>query len=244
MENEATAAPTSFAGNSPHGIATLVTNGDAVSYTVLAILLVMSLVNWYVIFTKLWYQYRMNKSVKGVEKDFWLADTPGEGVDKLPKDDNFRVIAESALRVAHDHEGLMGDRISLRDRLAMVLQRPVDGLNSKLSSDLPLLTAIGSTAPLVGLFGTVYGILKALISVGLGQPSFDKMAGPIGEALIMTAIGLAVAVPALLGYNILQRRNNAIKDSLHDFTSDLEANLFGGLRPDFGRGARGLVTRK
>jgi biopolymer transport protein ExbB len=97
---------------------------------------------------------------------------------------------------------------------------------------------------LVGLFGTVYSILKALISAGLDQPSFDKMAGPVGEALIMTAIGLAVAVPALIGYNILQRRNNAIKDSLHDFAGDLEANLIGGLRPDFGRGVRALVTRK
>ncbi len=244
MENETTAALATFAGDNPQGFAAVVTHGDAVSHTVLGILLIMSLVNWYIIFTKLWYQYRVNKSVKRVNGGFWLADSPGEAVDKLPRDDNFRVIAESALRAAQDHEGLKGDRISLRDRLAMVLQRPVDGLNSKLSNDLPLLTAIGSTAPLVGLFGTVYSILKALIPVGLGQPSFDKMAGPVGEALIMTAIGLAVAVPAVIGYNILQRRNNAIKDSLHDFTGDLEANLIDGLRPDFGHGVHGLVTRK
>jgi biopolymer transport protein ExbB len=233
MENEATAAASSAATNNPYGLEALVTHGDAVSYTVMGILLIMSLVSWYIIFTKLWDQYRLGKSVKAVEKNFWSAGSAREGADRLPKDDDFRVIAESALRAASHHEGRLGDRISLRDWLSMALQRSVDNLNSKLSQGLSFLATVGSTAPFVGLFGTVYGILKALISIGLsGQPSIDKVAGPVGEALIMTAIGLAVAVPAVFGYNILLRRNNAIKDSMREFTGDLESNLIGGLRPD------------
>lgn len=233
MENEATAAAANGAGNNPYGLEALVTHGDAVSYTVMGILLIMSLVSWYIIFTKLWDQYRLGKSVKAVEKNFWSAGSAREGADRLPKDDDFRVIAESAIRAAAHHEGRLGDRISLRDWLSMALQRSIDNLNSKLSTGLSFLATVGSTAPFVGLFGTVYGILKALISIGLsGQPSIDKVAGPVGEALIMTAIGLAVAVPAVFGYNILLRRNNAIKDSLREFTGDLEANLIGGLRPD------------
>jgi biopolymer transport protein ExbB len=232
MENEATAAAAPV-GDNPYGLEALVQHGDAVSYTVLGILLIMSLVSWYIIFTKLWDQYRLGKSVKAVEKNFWSAGSAREGADRLPKDDDFRVIAESALRAASHHEGRLGDRISLRDWLAMALTRSVDGLNSKLANGLSFLATVGSTAPFVGLFGTVYGILKALISIGLsGQPSIDKVAGPVGEALIMTAIGLAVAVPAVFGYNILLRRNNAIKDSMREFTGDLESNLIGGLRPD------------
>lgn len=233
MENEATAAAANGAGNNPYGLEALVTHGDAVSYTVMGILLIMSLVSWYIIFTKLWDQYRLGKSVKAVEKNFWSAGSAREGADRLPKDDDFRVIAESAIRAAAHHEGRLGDRISLRDWLSMALQRSIDNLNSKLSTGLSFLATVGSTAPFVGLFGTVYGILKALISIGLsGQPSIDKVAGPVGEALIMTAIGLAVAVPAVFGYNILLKRNNAIKDSVREFTGDLEANLIGGLRPD------------
>src|SRR4249920_2007489 len=183
MENEATAAASTAAQSNPYGLEALVTHGDAVSYTVMGILLIMSLVSWYIIFTKLWDQYRLGKSVKAVEKSFWSAGSAREGADRLPKDDDFRVIAESALRAASHHEGRLGDRISLRDWLAMALQRSVDNLNSKLSNGLSFLATVGSTAPFVGLFGTVYGILKALISIGLsGQPSIDKVAGPVGEA--------------------------------------------------------------
>jgi biopolymer transport protein ExbB len=234
MENPVTAvAATTAATDNPYGLSALINHGDAVSYTVLGILLIMSLVSWYIIFTKLWDQHRLGKSVRNVEKTFWAAGSPREGADRLPKDDDFRVIAESALRAAQHHEGRLGDRISLRDWLSMALQRSVDGLNSKLSNGLSFLATVGSTAPFVGLFGTVYGILKALIAIGLsGQPSIDKVAGPVGEALIMTALGLAVAVPAVFGYNILLKRNKAIQDSMREFTGDLEANLIGGIRPE------------
>ncbi|MDR2214562.1 MAG: MotA/TolQ/ExbB proton channel family protein [Nevskiaceae bacterium] len=204
----------------------------------------MSLGTWYIVFTKLWDQYRLGKSVKNVEKTFWAASSAREGADRLPKDDDFRTIAESAIRAAQHHEGRLGDRISLRDWLAMALQRAVDGLNSKLSAGLSFLATVGSTAPFVGLFGTVYGILKALISIGLsGQPSIDKVAGPVGEALIMTAIGLAVAVPAVFAYNILLRRNGAIRDSMREFTGDLEANLIGGVRPEISHGAKPAAAK-
>ncbi len=154
-------------------------------------------------------------------------------MDRLPKDDDFRDIAESAIRAAAHHDGRLGDRISLRDWLGMALNRSVDSLNSKMSGGLSFLATVGSTAPFVGLLGTVYGILNALIKIGLsGQPSIDKVAGPVGEALIMTALGLVVAVPAVFAYNILLKRNKAIQDMMREFTGDLEANLIGGVKPD------------
>jgi biopolymer transport protein ExbB len=193
----------------------------------------MSLVSWYITFTKYWDQYQLNKAVKNVEKNFWAAGSVREGVERLPKDDDFRVIAESAIRAAAHHDGRLGERISLKEWLGMALNRSVDGLNSKLSGGLSFLATVGSTAPFVGLFGTVYGILEALLTIGItGQPSIDKVAGPVGEALIMTAIGLAVAVPAVFAYNILLKRNKAIQDILREFTGDLEAYLIGGVRPD------------
>ena len=229
----------------PYGLAALINHGDAVTCTVLGMLLIMSLATWCIIFTKLSNQRRLVKSVKNIEKNFWSAGSPREGADKLPINDDFRVIAETAMHAAQHHEARTGGRISLRDWLAMVVQRPVDSVNSKLSNGLSFLATIGLTAPLVGLFGTLYNILKTLIVMGMaGQPSFEKAAGPIGEALLMTVIGLAVAVPAIFGYNILRKRNRAIQESMRDFTGDLEANLIGGLRPDFGQGVRALVTRK
>lgn len=229
---ESAAAATGTESN-PYGIEALITHGTAVSYTILGILLLMSLVSWYITFTKLWDQHRLGKAVKNVEKNFWSAGSAREGVDRLPKDDDFRVIAESAIRAAAHHEGRLGDKISLRDWLSMALNRSVDGLNSKLSGGLSFLATVGSTAPFVGLLGTVYGILNALIKIGLsGQPSIDKVAGPVGEALIMTALGLVVAVPAVFAYNILLKRNKAIQDVMREFTGDLEANLIGGVKPD------------
>jgi biopolymer transport protein ExbB len=210
----------------------LISHGTPVSYTILGVLLLMSLISWYITFTKLWDQYRLGKAARNVEKNFWAAGSAREGADRLAKDDDFRDIAESAIRAAAHHEGRLGDRISLRDWLAMALNRSVDNLNGKLSGGLSFLATVGSTAPFVGLLGTVYGILNALIKIGLsGQPSIDKVAGPVGEALIMTALGLLVAVPAVFAYNILLKRNKAIQDIMREFTGDLEANLIGGVKP-------------
>jgi biopolymer transport protein ExbB len=231
MENEAAAAaaPTS----NPYGFGALIEHGTAMSYAILAVLLIMSLVSWYITFTKYWDQYRLGKAARNVEKNFWAAGSAREGADRLPKDDDFRVIAESCIRAAAHHEGRLNDRISLRDWLTMAMDRAVDALNSKLSSGLSFLATVGSTAPFVGLMGTVYGILNALIKIGLsGQPSIDKVAGPVGEALIMTFLGLLVAVPAVFSYNVLLKRNKAIQDIMREYTGDLEANLIGGVKPE------------
>jgi biopolymer transport protein ExbB len=233
MENvEAAAAAAAEPAANPYGINALINHGTSVTYVVLGLLVLMSLISWYITFTKLWDQYRLMKAARNVEKNFWTAGSAREGADRLPKEDDFREIAESAIRAAAHHEGRLGDRISLRDWLNMALTRSVDNLNSKMSGGLSFLATVGSTSPFVGLFGTVYGILLALLTIGTtGQPSIDKVAGPVGEALIMTAIGLAVAVPAVFAYNILLKRNKAIQDIVREFTGDLEANLIGGVKP-------------
>jgi biopolymer transport protein ExbB len=110
----------------------------------------------------------------------------------------------------------------------MSLQRAIGNVQSRMQDGLAVLATVGSTAPFVGLFGTVWGIYHALVKIGMsGQASIDKVAGPVGEALIMTAIGLAVAVPAVLGYNWLVRRNKAVMEEVNAFGSDLHAVLLG-----------------
>jgi biopolymer transport protein ExbB len=164
-----------------------------------------------------------------------------DGVERLKKGDDFRLIAEDGLRAASHHDGRLTDRIDLHEWVTMSLQRSVDSVNSKLSNGLAFLATVGSTAPFVGLFGTVVGILKALVNIGVsGQASIDKVAGPVGEALIMTAIGLFVAVPAVMGYNWLLRRNKAISESLRNFAADLHAYLVGGARVSQGAPVAGV----
>ena len=231
--SDAVAADTANPASNPYGFGALIDHGTSVSYAILGILLLLSLVSWYITFTKLWDQYRLGKAARNVERNFWAAGSAREGVERLPKDDDFRVIAESAIRAASHHDGRLGDRISLKEWLGMALNRSVDSLNSKLGSGLSFLATVGSTAPFIGLIGTVYGILTALLKIGVsGQPSIDKVAGPVGEALIMTALGLFVAVPAVFAYNVLLKRNKAIQDIMREFTGDLEANLIGGVKPD------------
>ena len=216
----------------PYGFSALIEHGNSISYTILGVLLIMSLGTWWIFFTKLWDQYQLRKSARAVEKNFWAAGSAREGVERLPKDDDFRAIAETAIRATSHYEGRLGERISMREWLDMALSRSVDSMSSNMSAGLSFLATVGSTAPFVGLIGTVYGILNALIKIGLsGQPSIDQVAGPVGEALIMTALGLVVAVPAVICYNVLLRRNKGIMESLRDFTGDLEANLIGGVKP-------------
>jgi biopolymer transport protein ExbB len=230
--NEDAAAVIDPASN-PYGFGALIEHGNSISYTILGVLLIMSLGTWWIFFTKFWDQYRLGKSARAVEKNFWAAGSAREGTERLPKDDDFRAIAESAIRASSHYEGRLSDRISQREWLEMALGRAVDNMNSKMSNGLSFLATVGSTAPFVGLIGTVYGILNALIKIGLsGQPSIDQVAGPVGEALIMTALGLVVAVPAVICYNVLLRRNKGIQEALRDFTGDLEANLIGGVKPE------------
>ena len=230
--------------NNPYGLSALWVSGDLVSRSVLILLLIMSLASWYVILTKLWDQRALRKSAKSVDKQFWNAPSIKDGVDRLKKGDDFRGIAEDGLRAASHHDGRLTDRIDLHEWITMSLQRAVDGVNSKLNGGLGLLATVGSTAPFVGLFGTVWGILNALVGIGIaGQASIDKVAGPVGEALIMTAIGLFVAVPAVMGYNWLLGRNKLISDALRNFTSDLHAYLVSGARVAGEGGARPAAAK-
>jgi biopolymer transport protein ExbB len=228
MENAA--AATAVTAN-PYGLLPLWVNGNSVTRFVLVVLVVMSLGSWFIIFVKLWDQSKLKKSAKIVEKQFWTAPSIKDGVERLKKGDDFRFIAEDGLRAVSHHDGRLTDRIDLHEWITMSLQRATEAVNGKLSGGLAFLATVGSVSPFVGLFGTVMGILQALIAIGVaGQASIDKVAGPVGEALIMTAIGLAVAVPAVLGYNWLLRRNKGIQDDIKNFSSDLHAYLVGGAR--------------
>jgi biopolymer transport protein ExbB len=236
MENQATTTV-----SNPYGLAALWSSGDIIARSVLVLLLIMSLASWYVMLTKLWDQRKLKASARVVEKQFWTAPSVKDGVDRLKKGDDFRIIAEDGLRAASHHDGRLTDRIDLNEWITMSLQRAVDGVNSRLNNGLGLLATVGSTAPFVGLFGTVWGILNALVGIGIaGQASIDKVAGPVGEALIMTAIGLFVAVPAVMGYNWLLGRNKSLQDGLRNFTSDLHAYLVSGARVDTGAAVGGV----
>lgn len=222
---------TTAAVTNPYGPTALLTNGDLLSHAVLAVLFLMSLFSWYVILTKLWDQAKLKRSAKLAEKQFWTAPSIKDGVERLKKGDDYRRIAEEALRAQSHHDGRLTDRIDINEWVTMSLQRAVNTSSSQLQTGMGLLASVGSTAPFVGLFGTVVGIIKALISIGVsGQPSIDKVAGPVGEALMMTATGLLVAVPAVLGYNWLVGRNKACLEGMRNFASDLHAYLIGGAR--------------
>src|SRR6201986_1880856 len=228
MENQ---APNTVSTENPYGLQALWQTGDIVARSVLILLVIMSLASWYVILTKLWDQRKLKQSARVAEKQFWTAPSIKDGVERLKKGDDFRFIAEDGLRAASHHDGRLTDRIDLHEWITMSLQRSVDQVQGKLQGGLGLLATVGSVAPFVGLFGTVWGILKALQGIGIaGQASIDKVAGPVGEALIMTAIGLFVAVPAVMGYNWLLGRNKVLQDSLRNFTGDLHAYLVSGAR--------------
>ncbi|MGH6683767.1 MAG: MotA/TolQ/ExbB proton channel family protein, partial [Pseudolabrys sp.] len=215
---KAAAEPTS----NPYGIGHIWETGNIVSRSVLVLLGVMSLGTWYIFFVKFFEQGRVLGQARSVERRFWTSGTLNEGIDKLPKNSMFRSIAESGVRASQGGTTLVG----LNDWIAMSLTRQLDDANSKLQGGIAFLASVGSTAPFVGLFGTVWGILQALIAIGVaGQASIDKVAGPVGEALIMTAVGLAVAVPAVLLYNYLVRRNKVIQEKLRGFAGDLQTYL-------------------
>jgi biopolymer transport protein ExbB len=219
-------------------------SGDLIAKSVLILLVIMSLASWYVILTKLWDQRKLRQAARAVDKQFWNAPSIKDGVERLKKGDEFRGIAEDGLRAASHHEGRLTDRIDMNEWITMSLQRAVDQVNSRLHNGLGLLATVGSTAPFVGLFGTVWGILNALVGIGIaGQASIDKVAGPVGEALIMTAIGLFVAVPAVWGYNWLLGRNKVLQDALRNFASDLHAYLVGGMRVESAGGARPAAAK-
>ena len=216
-------APTVAANQeNPYGLNDIIKKKNPVSYTVLGILLVMSVGTWYIFFTKYLDQSRILNQARIVERRFWTSGTINEGIEKLPKTSMFRAIAEAGVRASAGGTSL----VSLNDWIAMSLARQLEDATGKLQGGVTFLASVGSVAPFVGLFGTVWGILQALIAIGVaGQASIDKVAGPVGEALIMTALGLAAAVPAVLLYNWLVRRNKVISDKLRAFAGDLQTYL-------------------
>lgn len=216
--------------DNPYGLAELWSQGDFVARGTLIILALMSLYSWVIMLTKLWEQARLLRQAKEASRDFWTVNSLDEGVKKLTGSSNvFRSMVESGIKASEHHEGKLTQQVPLAEWISGKLQQNVDRMTNELQGGLSFLASVGSTAPFVGLFGTVWGIYHALIAIGVaGQASIDKVAGPVGEALIMTAIGLAVAVPAVLGYNWLLRRNKAILDQLRYFTNDLYATLVSG----------------
>jgi biopolymer transport protein ExbB len=210
--------------SNPYGLAALWAGSDLVAKAVLLIMVIMSAGSWYLLVVKWLEQQRMLTQAKATEA-FWTAASVGQGVDTLATGSPFRFIAQAGADASVKHAGLLG-QIDLNTWITMSIQRAIERVQGRLQNGLAFLATVGSTAPFVGLFGTVWGIYHALTAIGVaGQASIDKVAGPVGEALIMTAIGLAVAVPAVLGYNWLVRRNKAVMDEVRGFAADLHAVL-------------------
>lgn len=215
----------------PYGLVAALEQGGIIAQALFAILIIMSLVTWYILFTKFFDQRKIMSEARTLDKRFWNANTLEEGRDKLPRNSPFRQIVDDGISAAEHHEGRLTDKIDQHEWVTMSLQRSNAAINSRLTSGLAFLASVGSTAPFIGLLGTVIGIYRALISIGIaGQASIDKVAGPVGEALIMTALGLFVAVPAVLAYNWLLRRNKRVQDRLNNFANDVHAMLVSGER--------------
>jgi biopolymer transport protein ExbB len=225
----APAAVSKEAVDNPYGIDALWKQGDFVAKGTLIILAVMSMGSWYIMITKLIDQIKLGGQSSETRSKFWKAASVQAGTNQLAKGSAFRFISEAGIQAADHHDGALLEQIDLNTWVTMSIQRAVEKVQSRLQDGLAFLATVGSTAPFVGLFGTVWGIYHALTAIGIaGQASIDKVAGPVGEALIMTAIGLAVAVPAVLGYNWLVRRNKGAMEDIRAFSSDLHSVLLSG----------------
>ena len=222
------ALPTTEVVENPYGIEALWRQGDFVARGTLIILMIMSVGSWYIGIIKVLEQKRMLKDAKEADDKFWHAHSVQEGVAALGEDSAFRFVAEKSSLAAQHHGTMTTKQLDLNAWVGMALQRAIDLIGNRLQSGLAFLATVGSTAPFVGLFGTVWGIYHALTAIGIaGQASIDKVAGPVGEALIMTALGLAVAVPAVLGYNWLVRRNRVAMELIRHFGGGVHMSLIG-----------------
>lgn len=208
------------------GFAEALEQGGPIAWTILAVLVIMSVGSFYILITKLIEQNRIFSQYKNIRSGaFWKANTLNEGASKLDKNSAWRQLVDDGLSAEAQH-GKMGDSLEAHDWLHGSLARSESSINAKLAGGLPFLATVGATAPFVGLLGTVIGIYRALIGIAIaGSASMDRVAGPVGEALIMTAIGLLVAVPAVLAYNWLQSRNKRIAELLSGFSTDILANI-------------------
>lgn len=218
----------------PYGIQALWGQGDLVIQGVALLLLLMSIISWYIILSRLVRSLRLRRTVRDSVR-FWHAESFEEGLEMLGRTGDQSPFHHLATEGAHarDHhtayrEELHG-QLSLAEWLTISLRNAIDDTAERMQSGLVVLASVGSTAPFIGLFGTVWGIYHALVGIGVsGQASIDKVAGPVGEALIMTAFGLAVAIPAVLGYNTLVRWNKGVLSQLHRFAHQLHAYFLTG----------------
>ena len=221
--------------NNEFGLLHVWAQGDWVTRGVFGALLLMSLASWVVIVLKALGLMRTKGQAARVE-GFWHSSDIAEGLAKLGAGEAnpFRELAIECREAAAHHratQAQLHDSLDVSDWISRALQGSIDATTSRLQAGLAVLASVGTTAPFVGLFGTVWGIYHALMKIGAaGQASIDQVAGPIGEALIMTALGLAVAIPAVLGYNTLVRGNKNLLVRLGRFAHDLHAYYVTGSR--------------
>ncbi|RJG02161.1 MotA/TolQ/ExbB proton channel family protein [Noviherbaspirillum sedimenti] len=228
---------------SPYGLDNLWQQGDLVTKSVAVLLIAMSIASWYVIVTKALQLLQYRRAAKAAGHQFWDATTLQEGLATLGSNNPFAVLASAgvgAMQHHSAHQGHLHDELSVSDWITLSLRQAIDEVTSKLQTGMAVLASVASSAPFVGLFGTVWGIYHALVSIGSsGQASIDQVAGPVGEALIMTALGLAVAIPASFGYNALVRGNKNVTARLHKFGFDLHALFVTGARSGTGKDGAG-----
>lgn len=222
------------AGAAPEfGLEAALREGGIISQAVFAILVLMSIVSFYILFSKLFEQQKIINQGKRMRQGFWQSSNLREGSAKLEKNSAYKQLVDDGLAAQEQHSKLT-DPVEAHDWLHGSLARSEASINAKLGGGLAFLATVGATSPFIGLFGTVIGIYRALIKIGSsGDASINAVAGPVGEALIMTALGLVVAVPAVLAYNWLQRRNKHIAEELSAFSTDVLGFLAsnGALRP-------------
>jgi biopolymer transport protein ExbB len=225
---EGAKAPATEEVKNPFGFEA-VWDGGFVPRATLILLSIMSIGSWYIIVTKLIDQMKIFKQSKETSAKFWKAPSIAAGSAMLKEGSPFRFIAETGTKATAHHDGALLEQIDLSTWVTMSIQRAVEKVQSRLQDGLSFLATVGSTAPFIGLFGTVWGIYGALTNIGMtGNASIDKVAGPVGEALIMTAFGLFVAVPAVLGYNWLVRRNKSAMEDVRSFSADVHSVLISG----------------
>ncbi len=246
MTFELLAAAGEAAPQNSFGFMEAMEQGGFVAWFILGVMVIMSVGSFYILFTKLFEQRKIMSQYDTVRSQFWRANTLEEGAAKLDKNSAWRQMVDDTVAAQASH-GKMTDSMEAHDWMHGSLARSQDAIMSRLNGGLAFLATVGATAPFVGLLGTVIGIYRALINIGLaGSASIDKVAGPVGEALIMTAIGLLVAVPAVFAYNWLMARNKKIAELLTGFSTDLLAyiNSNGAVKPMTAASAKQAAAAK
>ena len=211
------------------GFAHLWASGDAISHTVAIALAIMSVASWYLILAKAWDWWCMRRAAQAVAS-FWAASSVDDGLAHLREAGQSSPYAQLAAQASSCHtdcesiNGRLVSRFDPAEQMERALRQQLSSTQARIENGLTLLATTGATAPFVGLFGTVWGIYHALVAIGMsGQAALEKVAGPVGEALIMTAAGLAVALPAVFAYNAFSRANRVILNDLDAFAHDLHA---------------------